>query len=40
MSAYTFSGLTAGTTYSITVRALDEARNFTNSAPLSVTTLP
>ncbi len=39
-TAYNLSGLTAGTTYSITVRALDAARNFTNSAALSVTTLP
>ena len=36
---YTFSGLAAGTTYSITVRALDAAKNFTNSTALSVTTL-
>jgi hypothetical protein len=40
MSAYTFSGLTAGTTYSITVRAIDAAKNITNSTALSVTTLP
>jgi chitin-binding protein len=37
---YTFSGLTAGTTNSIIVRALDAAKNFTNSSALSVTTLP
>ncbi len=39
-TAYNLSGLTAGTTYNITVRALDAAKNFTNSAALSVTTLP
>ncbi len=39
-TAYNLSGLTAGTTYNITVRALDGARNFTNSTALSVTTLP
>jgi len=33
-------GLTAGTTYSITVRALDAEKNFTNSTALSVTTQP
>jgi chitodextrinase len=39
-TTYNLSGLTAGTTYSITVRALDAAKNFTNSTALSVTTLP
>jgi chitodextrinase len=39
-TSYNFAGLTAGTTYSITVRALDAAKNFTNSTALSVTTLP
>jgi chitodextrinase len=39
-TAYSFTGLTAGTSYNITVRALDAAKNFTNSAALSVTTLP
>jgi chitodextrinase len=39
-TSYNFSGLTAGTTYSVYVRALDAAKNFTNSTPLSVTTLP
>jgi chitin-binding protein len=38
--SYNFTGLTAGATYSITVRALDAAKNFTNSTALSVTTLP
>jgi chitodextrinase len=39
-TSYNMGGLTAGTTHSITVRALDAAKNFTNSAALSVTTLP
>ncbi len=39
-TSYNVAGLTAGTTYSITVRALDAAKNFTNSAALSVTTQP
>ena len=39
-TSYNLSGLTAGTTYNITVRALDATKNFTNSTPLSVTTLP
>jgi chitodextrinase len=39
-TSYNLVGLTAGTTYSITVRALDAAKNFTNSTALSVTTLP
>jgi len=39
-TTYSFSGLTAGTTYSITVRALDAEGNFTNSTALSETTLP
>jgi chitodextrinase len=39
-TAYNFSGLTAGTTYNIVVRALDAEKNFTNSTALSVTTLP
>ena len=39
-TAYNFAGLTAGTSYNITVRALDAAKNFTNSTALSVTTLP
>jgi hypothetical protein len=38
--AYNLTGLTAGTTYSITVRAIDAAKNFTNSTALSVTTQP
>jgi chitodextrinase len=33
-TAYNLTGLTAGTTYSITVRALDAAKNFTNSTTL------
>jgi chitodextrinase len=39
-TSYNLVGLTAGTTYSITVRALDAAKNFTNSTALSVTTQP
>jgi chitodextrinase len=39
-TAYNLSGLTAGTTYSVTVRAIDAAKNFTNSTALSVPTLP
>jgi chitodextrinase len=39
-TAYNLAGLTAGTSYNITVRALDAAKNFTNSTALSVTTLP
>ena len=39
-TGYNFIGLTAGTNYSITVRALDAQKNFANSSPLSVTTLP
>jgi chitodextrinase len=39
-TTYNLTALTAGTSYNITVRALDAAKNFTNSAPLSVTTLP
>jgi chitin-binding protein len=39
-TAYNLTGLTAGTTYNITVRALDAAKNFTNSTALSLTTLP
>ena len=39
-TAYNVAGLTAGTSYNITVRALDAAKNFTNSTALSVTTLP
>ncbi len=39
-TSYNLTGLTAGTTYSITVRAIDAAKNFTNSTALSVTTLP
>lgn len=38
-TSYNFTGLTADTTYSITVRALDAAGNFTNSTALSVKTL-
>jgi chitodextrinase len=39
-TTYSFSGLTAGTTNSITVRALDAEGNFTTSVALSVTTQP
>jgi chitodextrinase len=39
-TSYNLTGLAAGTTYNITVRALDAAKNFTNSTVLSVTTLP
>jgi hypothetical protein len=39
-TGYNFSGLTAGTTYSIVVRAIDAEGNFTNSTAHSVTTLP
>ena len=39
-TTYNLTALTAGTSYNITVRALDAAKNFTNSAPLGVTTLP
>jgi chitodextrinase len=39
-TGYNFSGLTAGTTYSIVVRAIDAEGNFTNSTAQSVTTLP
>ncbi len=39
-TAYNFSGLTADTSYSIIVRALDAEKNFTNSTVFSVTTLP
>jgi chitodextrinase len=37
-TSYNMTNLTAGTTYNITVRALDAAKNFTNSTVLSVTT--
>jgi chitodextrinase len=39
-TSYNLTGLTAGTTYSIVIRALDGEKNFTNSVGLSVTTLP
>jgi chitodextrinase len=36
---YNFVGLTAGSSYNLSVRAIDALKNFANSTPLSVTTI-
>ncbi len=39
-TSFNLKNLTAGTSYNITVRAIDAAKNYTNSTALSVMTLP